>query len=148
MKVKIVFHTIKELRSFSAKPINKLAKKFEKESGVKIELIPFIHKHLDGETLDNFLDECKNAQIIITDYWNHPVDEKDILGIDWDDPFISMANVVKKAKEKNPKAAFFATMKRNEIGSISTLVHTKELAEPIICLFDEKVLKSIKKFKS
>jgi hypothetical protein len=39
-------------------------------------------------------------------------------------------------------------MKRNEIGSISTLVHTKELAEPIICLFDEKVLKSIKKFKS
>jgi len=62
---------------------------------------------LTEDNLDNFLEACQEADVILLDAWTHP--------IAWDlfdnfDPYKAMANIAAKIKKINPQALVFALM--------------------------------------
>jgi len=108
-------------------------KEYLNASSIEFEYISYAGQYLEGEVLENFLNDCSNADIILLDGWNHPNYDK--WNMDDLDPYESMANVAKKIKQLNPNAYIFAQRIMGE----NLKVH--QFAIPFNSFLDDIVMK-------
>lgn len=139
-KVKIVFHAMSsgDLEKEMYGEDGFLGKEYKKicdASDIDYEYVSFAGKYLDGYFLDIFLQECRDATIVILDAWNHPTN------ISWlndknFDPYTSMENVAEEII-KISNAQIFAQLLYGE----KVAVHNKTI--PIDNFLDRKIINSI-----
>lgn len=81
----------------------------ERLSGLQINFVSFYGVYLHGAELERFVRECSDAQVVITDAWNHPNNE-DYGSREWDNAHRSMLWAVQAALRANPRAVVFSEL--------------------------------------
>ncbi|MFA6445722.1 MAG: hypothetical protein WCW14_00525 [Candidatus Paceibacterota bacterium] len=109
----------------------------EDRSGVKLDFVSFCGQFLDGQTIDRFIAECRDAQVIIVDAWNHPLRDTRTWPQNFD-PEGSMAQIVQRVIRDNPTAQIFADLME---GVRKVAVH--QYAKPIKSWTDESIVDAI-----
>lgn len=86
-----------------------LHKDLEKMTGLKINFVSFSGVYLHGADLARFVEECKDAQLVITDGWTHPTDEANK---SWSsqDAYGWMAAAVRAVRRVNPRAMILSEL--------------------------------------
>jgi len=135
-KIKVVFHVMATGSYYETN--GQLHHELETKARVKINFVSFSGMFLGGDTLKRFLLECKDAEIVIVDAWNHPLN-KNYDSYDWTDPEGSIAEIVKEVIKINPLAKIFADLME---GKHKVAVH--EVAEPIKHWTDKEIIEAIK----
>jgi len=140
-KVKVVLHVMAdESGSYSPYKTNgSIHLELEEKAGVKIDFVSFCGMYLDGEVLERFLTECEDAQVVIVDAWNHPLNKHyDSPG--WLDPEESIAKIAEQVIRINPLVKIFADLME---GRHEVAVH--KVAEPIRYWADNNVIEAVKR---
>ena len=141
-KVKVVLHTMSGqgvVHDSIYGTTGHVRRALQKKTGVDIDFVSFCGQYLDGETLTLFLNECKDAQVVITDAWNHPLNNDYINDQGWKNPEQSMANVVSQIALINPQAKIFSQLLE---GVRKVAVH--QHAEPHTGYTDDVIVEAIK----
>jgi len=81
----------------------------EEKSGLKINFVSFSGVYLYGVDLMRFVEECKDAQLVITDAWTHPTDETNK---NWSsqNAYSWMAAAVREVRRVNPRAMILSEL--------------------------------------
>ncbi len=111
----------------------------QEKAGVEIDFVSFSGTYLHGNDLERFLRECEDAQVIVLDAWNHPLN-KDYGSREWNDPHESMARIARQISRINPSAQIFADLMES-----FNKVAVHEIAEPIKTWTDKKIVGAIKR---
>jgi len=108
------------------------------KAGVEFNFVSYCGQFLDGETANRFVTDCRDAQVVIVDAWNHPTSDIETWGSRFD-PHQSMAGVVRRVLDVNPTAQVFADLME---GVHEVAVH--KYAQPIHNWHDDIIATAIK----
>lgn len=92
--------------------------------------------YLDGSTREEFMTECKDAEVVVVDAWTHPPGPTSSWGVK--DPHETMLEIVREVRRINPRAILFADLME---GKYEVAVHS--IAKPIRSWTDDPIVSAL-----